>query len=441
MSSTVIISFEDNLTKVVYGSAKKSGFEVSDTLVLKEGEFEAFLEKEKTKEFVVVSSFKNTFQELIQVPVTKKKYLKKLLELEIQKKWKLKDFTYIYHINGEKLVNGKIFKEVFVYAVCNLEIEGIINSFSSKGKRVKALYPDIFSVAKIVDSGERPALCVTEAGLSKTLFLVNEGNICFARKAQGNELGIDDFDIQNIEMSVNYCRQSLRINPETIMLTGSICSDFNYDTFLSVPLACLVPPYKLKSPGKAQDFLVPISALGADARMNILPAQYRLVRTKRNLLRISGGTFAALSVALVVIIGAMVGDVLETRSNLSTLYRDFPEIEAVVSSFDREKAAIDAYGPIVDLVNTSASNGIEEFLITLSGISTKNVTLNNIGIAQGHDWLRCRIEGIIDDADYANAQASYDLLITSISKLRSVTLTEHTLDIKDMRFLVELEYI
>ena len=69
--------------------------------------FTGFLEKEKAREFVVVNSFRETFQETFLIPHTSGKYRRKIIEIEIRKRCAFDSFSYLYLLPGEKFVENK----------------------------------------------------------------------------------------------------------------------------------------------------------------------------------------------------------------------------------------------------------------------------------------------------------------------------------------------
>lgn len=444
MGKTVVISFDDEGARVVYASVKRGVVEVHDALVLKEGQIDGFLEKEKAKEFVVVNSFKETYHDLIQIPSTSRRYRRKIIELEIRNRRQFGDFSYIYLVSGEKTVEDRKVTEVFVFAVSNREINGIIERFSSKGKTIKAIYPDVFLLSTMVDSVGKAVLCVTEAGPDKTLFLVRDGRIVFVRRARGSDTGIGDFDIQNINMTVNYCRQSLRINPAQIMLTGGLCNSYDTGMLPSAPLACLMPPRGVRASGAvvtaALDFIVPVSAFYAEKYMDISPGDYRGLRIKKRVLKYSAGAFAAMSAIAFMFSVSFAGEALKARSRLKALQTGLPDLDSVISAYGAQKAALDEYAPVIASLNNAVSPGLSGLFLAVSEIYTDNVTINLISVTRTGDTLRCRVEGVIRAADYSEAQARYDRLIASVEGSRELKLANHALSLKERGFFVEADY-
>ncbi|MBI3592968.1 MAG: hypothetical protein HY099_05755, partial [Nitrospirae bacterium] len=87
MAKQIAVSFEDELIRVVYASTDREKIVIKKTLVLKDGEFDNFLEKEKTRRFTVVCDFKTAYQDILLLPPVKEKYLKRIVETEIRKRY------------------------------------------------------------------------------------------------------------------------------------------------------------------------------------------------------------------------------------------------------------------------------------------------------------------------------------------------------------------
>src|SRR3989337_509377 len=272
MKNTVVVSFEDQAIRVIYSSTKKEGHTVGNVITLHDAQFGEFLRSEKTKEFIVVSNFSETYQETITVPVVKKKYLEKIIEIEIHKKCHFEDFSYLYHLSEEKIIENRKTFEVFVFAVRNNEVMNLISRFTDMGKRVSAVYPDVFTLARMTRTDGKYGLCVSGFGDNKNLFLVRDGKIVLIRKANSPEADMTDYDMRNIEMTVNYCRQTLRITPACVILTGSLSANYNVSVNTSLPVICLVPPPGIHMDNRTiLEYMTAVSALCADKSCDIAP--------------------------------------------------------------------------------------------------------------------------------------------------------------------------
>src|SRR3972149_6094679 len=282
MKDSVVVSFESQKIRVVYASLKGRSHFIKNVLTLDDAQFQDFLRRDKTKEFIVVSNFKQAYQDTIHIPVVKKKYLGKIIEIEIRKKCPYRDFSYLYHLSGEKIIENRKTLEIFVIAVENSELLNLINRFTDMGKMVKAVYPDVFSLSSMIRTDGKYALCVSGAGMNKNLSLIHDRKIVFVREANSMEADMTDFDMRNIEMTLNYCRQTLRINPALVVLTGNLCKNFNASLNISVPVVCLVPPPNVQMDSRViLEYMTAISALCSGSDTDIAPREYKDVKYSR----------------------------------------------------------------------------------------------------------------------------------------------------------------
>lgn len=435
MARQVAVSFEDSAIRVVFALSKGKHIEIKDALTLRDDQLDDFLLNEKTKEFVVANSFKDFFQDIIHVPPAHKGYLKKLIAAELKKRAPFKDFSFIHCELGEKLFENRRMKEVFVFAVKNEEVRNIVNRFVSRGKVVRAIYSDIFSIASQIDSRDLPVICISEAGFNKNLSLIKDGRIQFIRTAQSLERGISDLDIQNINMTVNYCRQALRISPSHIMLSGSLCSNYNTASNATIPIACLA-----KQPGPFLDFVSPVSALSVSADRSLLSKEFRNFFHLRKFLRYSGFLFLTASIIGMGYAGGAIKTVIGLKNKISSVRTELPDLNSMLTAYDNKMAQTKEYMPFVSSLNNAASNpDVKRFLSLLSGLSMDNIIIDSISVTADNKILKVDIKGNVRTPDYAGMQAHYQRFIDSFSS-RGLNIKSQKIDLKDKRFHIELEH-
>ncbi len=85
MPKNVIVSFEEDIIRVVYAGGTSRSPVITNAFTLDDSEFEDFLKKEKTREFIVVNSFSDYFFDTVVIPPAKGKLVRVLLENEIRK--------------------------------------------------------------------------------------------------------------------------------------------------------------------------------------------------------------------------------------------------------------------------------------------------------------------------------------------------------------------
>lgn len=445
MGKTVTVSFEGENVRIVYATLKKKGIVVDDALVLKDEQFDDFLEKEKTKEFIVVYDFKHFYQDIISIPPAKNRYVKNLVEAEIRKKASdFKEFSFIHFVYGEKIIENRRIKEIFVFAVRNEDLRDVINRFIHRGKVIKAIYPSVLTVAGLFKSIEEPFLCVSEIGQNKNLFLLRDGKIQFVRTVHSLAHGINDFDIQNINMTVNYCKQAMRTTPSFVMLTGSLCSYDDAAANISIPVVCLAPLFFRSQMSSALlDFIFPVSAffITRDMNLDLLTREYKSFSQLTLLLKYSTFLFLSLSIIGIGYGGFIVKNIVESKNKLSSIRMHSRDGENTLSLYENKRAELSGYMPFITLLKNSTSiPDIQRFLSLLSGLTTDNIRIDSISLSVGEGSLKGELKGLIKSESYANMQMYYQKLINSISGINGFSIKGHRLELKDKTFHIEIEY-
>ena len=248
MSKTVAVSFEGSDVRIVRASLKGGNLFVNSTQVIPDEEFDSFLEREKTSEFIVACEFKEAFHDVLTVPVLKAKYLHTFIEAEIRKVIGKREFSFIYSQLGKRVVENRNVLDVFYFAASNEEIQRIVDRFYTKGKMVKALYPSVFAAASLpgAAASDKPVMTVLSSGKERTVFFTKGAAIHFIRNYESIDEAFSVFDVQNINMTINYCFQQLRMNPSSICL---------WAVYPAILMSLICRPLLWRPSGKAAIFI------------------------------------------------------------------------------------------------------------------------------------------------------------------------------------------
>ncbi len=447
MGKNVIVSFEGDVVKVVYLSKKRKQLVVDDALTFKNDEFDDFLLKEKTKEFTVVNNFKDAFQDIFLIPPVKKKYAKNLIESEIKQKSPFEDFTYTYRVIGEKLEGNRKMQEISVYVVKTSDVKNITNRFIEKRKLVKAIYPHIYSVASEVRFEEESVLCVSDTGQSRVLFLIKNGKIEFVRAVQSSDEGINDSDIQSINVTVNYCKQVLKTNPSHIVLMGNLGQQFHTTADIDIPIACPLKPDKITAQNDVYlDFVYAISGSNTVKDIDISQNDYKSFFMTWKVLQYSAAAFAVLAVAGLLYAGYLGFNTFSAKNRLNSLKKEIAGFDAdTLSQYNKSKSEFESYKGFVEAnKKTSRMPVVKNFLTSFSDANTKNVSISKIQMVINADTLMTTIEGMVnespgDEKGGFEKYTFYQEFIDSVIRLNGISVKKHTLTPKKRDFKIELE--
>lgn len=450
MADRIAVSFEDNIIKIVYASFGRGNLVIEKTLAIKDEEFGSFLKGEKKDEFTVVTDFTAPYQEILSLPDAKERYLKLLIEESIRKNSpELGKFSFIYAPVGEKILEGKKTGEYFVFAVSHDSLFRIMDRFTMHGKRVRYLLPSVFALPRIVRMpaglADAPVLCVAETGEKKILFLIRNKKLCFFRTAQSFGSGILDFDVQNINMTINYCNQTLKVPPAHLLLIGTAGSRFEASAKLALPAECIAYPSDIIGQREILDeFLAPVSALIRDkdsGRGDLLPAHYRNFYTQKSVLTYGTAAFLVLSLAGLGYALKNYSYVRSAGEAVSSLRADIGGMMSVPEYFEGRSAELGKIMPSINFVN--AVNSMPDFqsgLIAASRLRMKDVNLSSVALKAEGGVLALSIKGEISAASYDETQERYRGFIEAIKKIQGLVLSSERIDMNSRGFQAEARY-
>jgi len=450
-NQTVVVSFEGDKVNVVYATKVKNSFVVDDALTVAESAFDDFLQQEKTRHFIVVSSFTQCFSDTLTLPPAPDNLLRSVIENEVRKITKMQMFVFIYTVLGEKVVEQKKVKEVFVFAVGEEHIRALVKRFIMKGKIIDALYPDIFALAGFVGAGRDTVLGVLETGTNKHFFLAQEGQIQFVRVVQAFDVGMRDHDMQNVTMTVNFCRQTLRLNPQRIVLVGRLCRNFFVRTNIGIPIVSFTHPVfsqKIRGKYEAVDYMLPIAALFVEKKIGIdlLPQQDKTLFRIDKTLRYGAQFFALLTLIILIQAGFSIKWIFDFRKDIVALRRNLPEVNITLERYQSEQAAFNTYRPLLESYRRNAGLPDVYFLLQqLADIPHGTAIITSITAAMqegsaDYGSLDLVLKGNMASEDLVHMQRDYLHMLAGIKSLKNFTLLDESLDLKTREWNIHGQY-
>jgi hypothetical protein len=446
----VAISLEEGLAKIAYVSLQEGQLIINNTYALSDLELDNFLKTTKEQNFIVVSTFRTFYQEIFSLPPAQDKYIQKLAEIELRKNYtEVKEFSFLYYVLGETQHEGRKIKNTFVFAVDYEEIRGIIERFSKYNKTIIALYPSMLTLSTMLSStdnaGDDVLLCILDTGNNKILFLLKDGKTCFVRVTQSDQPGINEPDIDNINMSINYCRQTLRMSPSKVIFIGTTgCS------YESIP-GIIVPSMNIEYPSQVIDrtesiseYIVPLSAIFAHKnirRYSLLPPAYRTMNTQKAVLTWSTSFLLLFSLLGAGRIALTVSEIPDLRTKIHNLRKEISEREPVFVEYGSYKNELQKIMPLVTYMNrANTSPDVQKVLAAFSFLPMQNIKINSIQMNIQDNKLMIHIQGVVLANSFADMDTNYSTLINLIKNTGSMDIVKHAIDVKEMVFSIEAKW-
>jgi hypothetical protein len=447
VNKQVAVSFEDDIVKIVYASSHKGRTVVQKTMVFREEEFDSFLKTTKLPNLTVVCHFKKFYSDTMTAPPAKKAYLKKIVEAEIKKRFPvLKDFSYFFSIISEKTGGEKGPREIFFFAVDNSELTEIIERFNKYGKSVKYIYPDILTLSSLIKStaelSGKAVLPMFISGTDRTLFLVRDGHLCFIRVTPSSVHDLTDLDVDNMNMTVSYCRQKLRLNPEFLILVNAVKKEGPLNTIIpTTPIP--YPTGVLASEETLKNFMVPVCAIvfGQELKNeNLLPIQYKTLYTLRSIASNASLVFLMLSLISLVYILINVSQISTVKEKITALRKDLAEINAITAAYDTNTEKMQHILPLIQFVNEAhASPDMQKALVSLKFLPMENLHIKTIQLHNRKDFLLIQLTGVIRAKNYGDMYGIFVNLLNNFHKTSGMTVVSKNIELRNGHFQIDVE--
>jgi hypothetical protein len=447
--SLVAVSFEEDLVKVARVLCEDGSFFVQETLALWDSELDDYLQTTKDRDFIVVCTFPTFYQNVLSLPPAQDKYLRVLSEMEVKKDFvEVKEFSFFHDVLEETQHEGKRVKETFVFAVDYEEVHNIIERFGRFNKTIVGFYSSVLTLSALLpptdEMGDEAVLCVLNTGRNKTLFLLKGGKPRFVRTTQSDEPGINDPDIDNINMTINYSRQTLRLSPARAILIGT-GEGREPVPGLVVPSAYLeYPPSIIGATESMADYIVPLSAVllhKNGPRGSLLPPAYQTMKTQRSVLLWSTVLLVVLSLIAAGDIGLTVSEIPGLRNKIDRTRQEIVEKQAVWKEYEGEKAELQSLMPLITYMNKAHSSpDVQKALMALNFLPMQNVRVDSIQIDRQDNGLAIRLQGIVLASNFTDMDRYYRRLIELMKGAQGFVITTHGINVKDMVFSVEAKW-
>ena len=449
MDRQVAVSFEDNLIKVVFALSRKGKTVVQKTLILKDEEFDSFLKTTKLPNLTVICHFKRFYSNIISAPPARAAYLKKIVEIEIRKCFpELSSFSFFYTVLKEKTVEEKGLRDVFYFAVENSELGDIIERFNRYGKAIKYIYPDILTLSKVIQSSDelskKTIFCIATSETEKTLFLVKNGQLRFIRSTQSSGRNIHDLDVENINMTISYCRQVLKLNPEQITLMNVLKKEETGHVKTIVPIVTIsYPSNVLASEETLRNFITPLSAIIFKQNLkndNLLPQKYRILYIQKRM-----AAYSTVLVLLFSFIGLSyllinLREISALKENINLLRKDLTGIESIVSAYEKDSEKLQQLTPLISLINEARSiPDIQKTLVALKFLPVENTNIQGIQINNKKDSLQIQISGSITAKNFGQMHKIFQGIVSSFDQVPGMAVGSKNIDIKNSHFQIDIE--
>jgi len=449
LSGQVIVSFENEVIKVIHANIRHGDLSVDKSFSFSGEEFDHYLATTTDNEFVVINDFHEMYQDVISLPPAKEKYLRSLVDIEVKKRvsdWK--EFSFFYMTIRQTQREGKWFKDIFFFVVNKDDINNLISRFSRHNKIITHLYPDILVLSNIIEAEDaepdQPLLGVIDLATHKTMFLVKDKKLLFVRVAQSDQKGLNDADIDSINMTIAHCRQTLRVNPARVVFRDRPEARESTVNPIIPRAAMKYPSHVTAFKETIEEYITPIAAALHEKTLpscDLLPEGYRGIFTQRKILAYAAAVLLVLSLIGVGYIGIKLYDIMLTKKEISALRQTIGVRQPIIGDFTRTSKELQKVMPPITFMNQiNTSPDIQQVLVSLQTLSMPGVNIGAITISNGKEACLISIEGNIKAKTFSDLQLNYQNVTDGLKKIKEFETVSQSLDLAMQNFKIELKW-
>jgi len=434
---------QEERIQIVHAERRGGELRVLDAVTVAAEDLDEQLLRERCREVVVSRDFRTASQENLHIPPVKRRLVRPLLVSKLRKtRGPSGDYAVVSFRTGVKNVEGRTLEEHFVYSVETEEIDELVTSFLARKKEVSRLYPEMLAVLKVLPPGPAPYLFLYEGAGRKHFFLIRDGSVLFTRSIQALNEGISDYDIQNINMTVSYCRQTPGLSPEKVLclggpelLEGTTVEPAAPIEFLEIPEGLRVEPERFR------EYIVPIAALLGTRVPDIFSEGYRRLRSALRVVRRGTAAFAGLSVLLLLLFGMHLRQFRALENELRGLQARSGDLRGIVNGYNtaRERLArAERHARFLQERLRKASAA--RFLARLGRVENPAVDVHLFELRPAEQGLRFVLEGDVESKGLFRKQQDLDRAVAGLRSLPGMSGVEGRLSVRDSRFRIEGDY-
>lgn len=424
MSRRVAVSFEDDLVRIVYATESKGRLTVTRTLAVNADQFDAFLQKNRFPDLIVLYPFRKFYSDIIPVPPVKKKsHLDTIIRSEIKRRYNdLRSFTFFYDVMREKAAEEKSPYDAFFFVVDDAEVEAIVERFDRHGQKIKFLCPDVMALSYLFRSGmveaPRTVIGLLASTTEKSLFLMRDGHIRFIRVTPSVGKDLQDTDIDNINMTVSYYQQHLRVTPEQLVLLN-ISAEGDAER-ITIPTVKVVPPPEISPPGASfHDYVIPLAAVAAGSALkpdNMLPDKFRKIYSQTSVMGYAAALFVFISVLAAGCIAYNLSEVSSMRKQIAFLRSEMSSEASVMAVYDQSAIKLQQMKPAINLIRDALSATFaQESLRRISLLPLEGIEVQSINISSEKESNRLEISGVIHMDDFGSRHKVFQKLARALT--------------------------
>ena len=438
MPHHTFVSFEPELIRVL--TAKSRGDRVVHALTLSNDEFEQFLQNDRSSDYHIIINSPDAVYDTINIPPVKSNLIRTLVQNETKRLFSTQpEFTTSFRSVDEIFQDNKTMQRIACCMVPDEFLFSILEPFIRHNKRVSSIIsaPTVMAdlVSATIDTSNETMLCTYDGGQRKTIFLLEKGCVTLVRHVPSDGPGWNSYDIQNISMTQDYCFQSLRVRPSrTVALNGEETEGTL--TILETRLSHLYPELY-------QEYLPLLAAMNLPniSSHDLRPQTYLDDLKQQKILRNIMGAFAGGSALVVLLLLYNLYSVISLNSEIDYVRQQEQTLPIILENYQTVQQQFSVIEPLIALINkVQAEPSLPALLSSMPPAPAGSTNISAIKVRSDKENSIINITGSISEKTFESMQHQFEALLSSLEKVKGITITTKQIDPKEQTFSIEATY-
>jgi len=424
---------------------------VHDARTFPREELDAYLESCRVKTCILCCNPTFFYQDTFNLPPAASKFYESLIRVEVQKSHQdLQKFTFLYRTIGDATIDGILFNKVAVFSYTDESISEYISLFNRHGIMISNIYAapyTIFNLAAVscLDDPNKPRLVIASLPNEKLILLSMNGEPGFIRRIPSADVELHAADIQNINMTIDYCFQSLRIRPTEALLLNLRVSPAEPPPKLGISLRLASLPQLATLPDLAENYIAPLAAAlhhaVSPSICDITPDEYVSFKSGKKILAGAIMTMILLSILLSGLILTQRLAISDLKSSITAIRGQIARSGQELDTYRKLDDEAKGFGrPIEELNKLNASINPASALSSLSLFNSPVCKLRQLSTQKGEGFIGVHLEGELDSAGYGETQKLYEEALARLLKIPGYSITTSSVDINKKTFIIEARF-
>lgn len=452
MSDIFSLHFDGAVVQAVKLRTAGASVTIRESATFPFDEIDDYLSTCKVKSCIVSCNPQAFYQDIVHLPPAAGKLYDKLVRNEIQNLHPDLTSVSIFHRTiGEATIDSRLFNKIVVFSYPIDFLSDFISAINRHGITISRVFAAPCSIFRLGLSicgtdPDQPRIFVASLPGEKLLLVGENHELEFIRKIPALETPMLPEDALNINMTVDYCFQSLRVRPFEVVMLNLPELSADLAPLVAIPYRSSLPPQLADlAPHIIQDYLAPIAAalhsLESPAIGNIMPADYASFTTNRKILTAAALSMVVLSLILAAFLVNESITISGLKSKIGRMRTELSGSAGEIAAFRKLDAEVKLLKQPLDFINKhNLSLNPAAALAALNLPASASYMLKGITVQSGEAFLNVQIEGVINASGYSDTQAVFEEVAALIARIPGYAVSSSRVEIKQKTFSIQARY-